>query len=202
MMAFTLPKPKKRNLFRLILISIGLFSCYLYSTPYLSLLRFKILLDRNDLNKANEFIDYPSVRSSLKEQIDKRLSTKLSRDISNQMIGTPLGELTMIIINPIVNKLVSATIDTTVSPKGLKILLEQGRLVKKTESSKYPATDIPKKDNKKDIKLYYRNINEFVLENKYSKFKEPITVFWKRDGITGWKLTRIKLPYGIIDSLN
>ena len=107
----------------LILISL-ICSSYLYLTPYLSIIFLKKAIENNNSDKAAKYINFSSVRDSLNSQ----LMITISDEINIDNINNPLAELGISLLNPLVERAVNTTLDYTVTPKGLSLLLRTGQL--------------------------------------------------------------------------
>ncbi len=189
-------KRKKSIIFTGLLAGFCL-ATYFYATPYLSILKLKISIDKEDFEAATEYIDFPSVRKSLKSQLRSSFTRKARRET----IDTPFGALTVLAIKPVINIVIDSTIDSTVSPTGLKILLTQGKLGSTNQQSDSITKVQSNSKSASTVRLYYNNINNFILTSNFPNFKSPIKAYWKRYGITNWKLSSIELPNELIDNL-
>ncbi|WP_269623191.1 DUF2939 domain-containing protein [Prochlorococcus marinus] len=168
---------------------------YIYLTPYFSILGFKSAIEAKDSNKASKYIDFISVRRSLKDQLLQKAISGAQKQVS----GSALGELSMLFINPILEKIVDATVEATITPSGLELLLTKGKISTiNQEGISTPVSDNDqKKNNEPKINLHYNSVNTFILSSKMPNYSEPIVAFWKRSKITTWKLHRIDLPMQI-----
>ena len=109
------------NLLKFIVISSSaIASISFYLTPYLTILGFKNALDSENYHLASRYINFISLRDSLKDQLKKPLESRLLRQF-NSTNYTPLVKL---IASPVAENLIEATI----SPKGLELLLRYGKL--------------------------------------------------------------------------
>ena len=178
--------------------SIGAF---LYITPYLSLLDFKSAVENSNYPKANQYINFPSVRKSLKVQIKDNLNIAYAKEIRS----SPYAAFGLVLIEPIVNNIV----DMTVTANGLKLLIEKGLLTssepktvnskasKKKNTNQKIAKTKPNKSTSK-IHLYYSNFNTFILSSKVEQAKKPIITYWKRKGPFKWRLNSLSIPYELL----
>ncbi len=182
------------------LLSALILGSYFYVTPYISILRFKWAIENQNSLEAENYINFPSVRSSLKGQ----MKIALKRKTEHKVFNTPLGPLTMIVINPILNKVVDATVEATVTPSGLGLLLKRGKVstntntntnTVKSSKSKLVASEDPK------ISLYYKNFNEFVLRTDLPSSRQPLLALWIRENLINWRLFSIDLPDDLIEDL-
>ncbi len=175
------------------LLSSLILGIYFYITPYLSILRFKSSLENLDYIETNKFINYLSLRESIKSQIKVALTLKAEEKVSDKSI-LKIGILFM---NPLINKIV----DTTVSPSGLKALLETGRTQNLTFTKEYSKDKETKIATSKRQLLHtnYSGINEFVLTKELTAKNDKIKFVWKRDGLIHWRLNSIDLPRNLLE---
>ena len=107
--------------------------------------------------------------------------------------------------------LLDSIVDNTVTPRGLRALLNQGLLskTKKTRRSieikdkinidQQQLSTSQVNNNKSKISMYYRDMNTFVLNSKIALTTEPILFYMKRYGLFNWKLNSLSIPSKIID---
>ena len=167
-------------------------SIYYYISPYTSILRFKSSIENNNLNLAKRFIDFTSVRTSLKSQIRE----SVFKAMSNQLPIKSYATFGMIFVDPVINGIV----DSTVTPNGLNVLLSQGNLTqsKSDDQSLFPTNSqvmksSPKQSTKPNIQLYYKNINQFILTSSKHD-EEPIKALMNRRGLFHWTLYDVYIP--------
>ncbi len=177
--------------------SIAIFGTYLYMTPYFSILGFKTAVESKDTEEARKYINFKSVRRSLKSQLNEALTIKIRKEMEEK----PFGNLRMILISPVINTIVDSTIDATVTPNGLNTLLNQGKLTKKNGSisSSNASISTPKQANR--VSLYYKSINRFVLKTYLPDIQEPMKIYWKRNSVIKWRLSSIDLPFELMKAL-
>ncbi len=194
-------KQKKNNSFLyLYLFGASFFLGYLFLTPYLSIIAFKSAVERRDTETARKYINFPSVRRSLKDQLKETVSKTISRDLQKE----PLALFSFILLKPIVNKVVDSTVDATVTPRGLKILFDTGNLSSNNnieEDHSYTIRSSYSEDSKSKINLYYKSLNCFVLKTDLDEIEEPIKAYWVRQKLFHWRLTSLDLPFEIIANI-
>jgi hypothetical protein len=88
---------------------------YGYASPYLALNRLKRAADERDAQTVSEYVDYPALRESLKEQI----AGLLTRKIQARANGNPLAALGAMIGVALIGPLV----DAYATPDGVAALL-------------------------------------------------------------------------------
>ena len=136
---------ERTNIF--ILLIFILFSCSFIFSPYITIYYFKNALNKKEYEKAGKFIDFPLVRSSLKKQITDYLFVSAKEEIDKNH----LQFLGLMLLNPIVSSIVEVTLEATVNPYGLELLLNSGEfLTENNYRSNKSMENIPKivvKDN-------------------------------------------------------
>ena len=172
------------------LSSMGLVSIFFYVTPYISILGFKNALESENYELANSYINFNSLRESLKEQFNKPLETQLFKQF-NTSNYSPLMKL---VARPVVENVIEATI----SPKGLELLLRYGQLSRPSLSlNSYKSTQA-ERDYSDDIDLFYVNVNLFAIASYTNLSDQPIIAFWQREGLLSWRLASLQIPREIL----
>ena len=174
------------------------FGAYVYVSPYLAIYSFRSALESKDPSGASEYIDFPAVRSSLKEQIKVGLGKKMLGEYSDN----PFALLGMAIVNP----LIDGVVDTTVTPSGLRMLFYEGELSQtdqlpevsgKKESTKAESMNSDDSAQRSSFEYHYTSYNSFVTSNYIKDTDAKVAGIWRRKGLVDWKLTSIELPDGI-----
>ena len=185
---------------------LGIFSSYIYATPYISILSFKAAIENKDSKEAITYMDFEAIRKSLKQQ----LKIIVNKSIVKNMDDKRYSSVTMLLINPIANSLIESALHATISPYGINNLLNYGEftsprkntnslqqnLIKTVENKK-----MSKKQEQRKFSLYYVGINEFILKTSDPKEKEIIKAYWRRYGITSWKLYSVQIPRNLLEKL-
>ena len=202
----------------------SLFSCicllgvscagYIFANPYISILRFRTALENQDSLQASKFINYSELRNSLKGQLTLILNRNIENNISNQSFGK-LGQM---LISPFSKAIVETTLNKTLTPKGISVLLNQGQInnfkqnngIDITAKSDLRSNKInPEKNNTNKINykssdnpefgLYYISPNSFILEAKLEQYVQPIKAIWNRHNLIHWHLVAIELPKEMLE---
>jgi len=67
---------------------------FIYASPYIALNRVKRAADARDAQTVNEYVDFPALRASLKEQV----GALLTRRVDIQKSGNPLAIIGAMIV--------------------------------------------------------------------------------------------------------
>ena len=159
-----------------------IFAIYLYASPYLVLNSIKNAAEQGDADKLSGYIDLPSVKQSMKDQV-KAVMVKELASIKEQdgfeALGTMLGAA---MIDPL--------IDGLVTPDGVALML-QGQKLDFDLNNDTPE-DKPKAKNEDiDYKAGYLSFNRFKVQIiDANDPNESIDVILHRDWLS-WKVTRI-----------
>tara|TARA_Y100001968_G_scaffold307107_1_gene324568 strand:+ start:168 stop:749 length:582 start_codon:yes stop_codon:yes gene_type:complete len=184
--------------FKLFVLFLFASSGYLFSTPYLSILSFKRAIDLQDSEAASKYVDFPSVRTSLKEQLRASFEYK---NVGNQIDGRFL-DIGTLIFDPFAERVIKSVLEYTVNPEGLALLLSTGKLSAGNSKVDKQIDKYQELDNDVIIKLHYIDINKFILISYLPTFDEPIKAYWKRESINHWNLHSIRLPAKTFRILN
>ena len=159
-----------------------IFAIYLYASPYLVLNNIKNAAEQGDADKLSGYIDFPSVKQSMKDQVKaamvKELASSKEQD-GFEALGTMLGA---VMIDPL--------IDGLVTPDGVALML-QGQKLDFDLNNDTPE-DKPKSKNEDiDYKAGYLSFNRFKVQVIGADDpNESIDVIMHRDWLS-WKVTRI-----------
>ena len=159
-----------------------IFAIYLYASPYLVLNNIKNASEQGDADKLSVYIDFPSVKQSIKDQAKavmvKELASSKEQD-GFEALGTMLGAA---MIDPL--------IDGLVTPDGVALML-QGQKLDFDLNNDTPE-DKPKAKNEDiDYKARYLSFNRFKVQViDADDPNESIDVIMHRDWLS-WKVTRI-----------
>ncbi len=165
-----------------------LISSYIYLSPYITLYNFNNVLQKNKIKEFNKYINFASLRISLQEQIYDIAYKKTYQELED----SDNINIKMMLISPILKKIVKTSINATITPYGLQKLLETGEIsshkqVKREGKNKKSSSD------EKNINLYYKNINNFILETNPKETTTSIKALWVRSYLVYWKLESIEI---------
>ena len=174
-------------------ISIGLIVlfvvAYLLLSPYLVLNKIKKHAEMNNEEAISTYIDFPSVRHSLKDQMKQKLDEpQINSEGAEKDSFAELGNLLAIAI-------IEKFIDTAVTPQNITLLLQGKKLENPFESDK-PSKNENESDSSKHELSYntsYKSFNRFQVDIKKSNPANPdVSIIMTRDGLS-WKITEVIL---------
>jgi hypothetical protein len=182
---------------------------YGYASPYVTLNRMKVAADARDAATLNEYVDYPALRVSLKQQVGELLQRRIGAQHSSNpllLFGAMIGAA---LIGPLV--------DAYATPDGVAALLngmppsgkpgEQPPPAGNTAAAPGPAPTTPPADAsvpaapaqsaapepRPQARAGYRSFNEFVVTWQRSANGEHYAAVLQRHGLFSWKLAAVEL---------
>jgi len=186
---------------------------YGYASPYLALDRLKRAADQRDAQTVSEYVDYPALRESLKDQI----AGLLTRKIQARANGNPLAALGAMIGVALIGPLV----DAYATPDGVAALLNgmppRGDPTQRppvppdapanapanapagsadaTPAAPAPATGgaATTPPQPPQTTAAYRGINEFVVTYQHGVGDTRYAAILRREGLFSWKLAAVDL---------
>jgi hypothetical protein len=167
---------------------------YLAATPYISIKQFRQALEQRDLPAIERYVDFPSVRESLKEQLKAKLVEGMAKhSMADTWVNLGMGALGYAIAEPMID----AAVNAYVSPAGLKVLMAGSQPATPSGlQTAAPQNQAEKSDMAaSDLKLSYKSPNLFVISARdTSPPNQTIKFNFERNNLVDWRLTSISLP--------
>ncbi|KXU88903.1 hypothetical protein CR51_34225 [Caballeronia megalochromosomata] len=174
---------------------------FIYASPYIALNRLKRAADARDAQTVNQYVDFPALRSSLKEQV----GALLTRRVDIQKSGNPLAIIGAMIGAAIVGPLV----DSYATPDGVAAILngipprgDPGESPPQAGNgastpANAPASGItaapqPPREPPQTT-AGYRSMNTFVVTYQHGAGDARYSAIFHRDGLVSWKLVAVDL---------
>lgn len=182
---------------------------FAYASPYIALNNLKRAADARDAQTVNQYVDFPALRDSLKQQIAGMLSRRLEADSNSKLaaIGTVIG---VTLIGPLV--------DAYATPDGVAALLngmpprgDPGERPPAQSAANNPpaaTAEAPASPAAGDAANHadtnaappqrqstagYRSLNEFVVTYRRGEGDAHYSAIFRREGLFTWKLAAIEL---------
>ena len=159
-----------------------IFAIYLYASPYLVLNSIKNAAQQGDADKLSGYIDFPSVKQSMKDQVKAAMVEELAASDEQdgfEALGTMLAAA---MIDPL--------IDGLVTPDGVALML-QGQKLDFDLNNDTPEDKPKAKNEDVDYKAGYLSFNRFKVQIiDADDPNESLDVIMHRDWLS-WKVTRI-----------
>lgn len=193
-----------------VVVVIGLI-VFAYASPYLVLSRLRDAVQARDARIIDQYVDYPALRASLKEQ----LTQMLSRRVETQKLQHPLAALGALVGMAFVNPLV----DAYATPDGVAALLagmpprgEPGEAppsASDQQSDQVPSAQPPQEApassassasegahpaSRAKGNAGYRDIDTFAVSYARGGDAPPYSVVFHRRGWFTWQLDAVELP--------
>jgi len=168
-----------------VLLSViaGLLIIYLVAAPYITVNQMKSAAESQNGEALSEHIDFPSVRQSLKDQMNAMFLKEMSKD--ENMKDNPFAAIGMVFAGVMVDKMV----DAYITPAGITQLMSGEKPKSKPEEG---TSDGSNRKPLSDASMGYESLNKFVVKVKDAGGGESRFVL-RRQGIS-WKLTEIIFP--------
>lgn len=199
----------------LVLVAVFGIAAYSYASPYLVLDRLKRAADARDTETVNRYVDYPSLRTSLKQQV----TDLLSRKIETQKREHPFAALGALVGIALIGPLV----DAYATPDGVAALLngipphgdpgeappppgqgpdlaasgnpssEQGQHAAPLQGTAPPQGTAAPQSKAPRASAGYRSVDTFAVTYRRDDQSEPYSVLFQRSGWFDWKLAAVDL---------
>ncbi len=152
---------------------------YVFATPYIAAYRMKVAAEAQDGEALSEFVDFPALRQSLKDQMAGKLWKEMAEDVIEgnplSAIGTAFGSM-----------ILKGVVDEFVTPAGLMKLMK-GRKAGSDATRQTSSAPFS------DISLSYESFNKFSIITRDPESELEVKLILKRRGLQ-WKLTEVILP--------
>lgn len=161
---------------------VVIFLIYFYASPYIVLNNIKKAAEQGDADKLSGYIDFPSVKQSMKDQVKAAMVEELASSKEQdgfEALGTMLATA---MIDPL--------IDGLVTPDGVALML-QGQKLDFDLNNDTPEDKPKAKNEDVDYKAGYLSFNRFKVQIiDVNDTDESLDVIMHRDWLS-WKVTRI-----------
>jgi hypothetical protein len=175
---------------------------YVYASPYLALDRMKRAADARDAQTVNEYVDFPLLRESLKQQVGELLT----RRIDLRHSGNPLALLGAMVGAALVGPLV----DSYATPDGVAAILNgippsadpnakppQPPVAPAAGNaapvSPVPAAGLQEAPKPPQTTAGYRSFDTFVVNYQHGAGDARYSAILRRYGLVSWKLVGVEL---------
>lgn len=159
----------------------ALFAIYVVAAPYITVHQMKSAAESRDGEALSEYIEFPSVRQSFKDQ----MNAVFMKEMTSELEGNPFAAVGVAFAGLMVDKMV----DTFVTPAGITQLMS-GEKPDVAQDSK--AEGGAAREPFANTSMSYESLSKFVVTVKGDNGDEGKFIL-RRRGI-GWKLTEILIP--------
>jgi hypothetical protein len=187
---------------------------FVYASPYIALNNLKRAADARDAQTVNQYVDFPALRESLKQEV----TGLLTRRLDAQGNGNPLAAIGAMIGVALIGPLV----DAYATPDGVAALLNgmppRGnpgeRPPAPPAANNPPATPAPAPvpasptaggsansaannhaapPQPPETTAGYRGLNQFVVTYRHGAGDARYSAIFQREGLLTWKLSAVNL---------
>lgn len=152
-------------------------AAWYWMSPYFAVAELRNAAIKSDTAALNERVDFPLLRTDIKEQF----STMLAGRMSESLKGNPFAAFGM----ALAAKLTDVLVDAMITPSGLAALVELHKDKPKDEISGFMLLFA------EDLSVERQGVDRFNLRT--TKESDRPTLNFSRDGL-GWKLVGMKIP--------
>lgn len=182
-----------------------------YASPYMALNNLKRAADARDAQTVNQYVDFPALRESLKQQV----AALLTRRFEAHSNGNPLAAIGAMIGVALIGPLV----DAYATPDGVAALLngmpprgdpgERPPVPPAAENASAPTPAAPAVGTSANSAANsensatppqppqttagYRGLNEFVVTYQHGAGDARYSAILRREGLFTWKLAAVNL---------
>jgi len=166
---------------RLLTLAVVLVAIYVIAAPFLTCYRMRAAAEDRDSGALSEHIEYPSVRQSLKDQMNAKVLGEMAK---NDVKEGPLATIGTALAGMVIDKM----IDQYVTPAGVEQMMagEKPNPVKAADPN-----EKPERKPFENASMSYASLNKFVV--KVPGDDGEVQFVLRRRGL-GWMVTEIILP--------
>jgi Protein of unknown function (DUF2939) len=212
-----LSRTSKSVVIALVVVIVVAMLGVIYASPYIALDRLKRAADARDAQTVNQYVDFPLLRESLKDQVGQLLTRKI--DI--QKSGNPLAIIGAMIGAALIGPLV----DSYATPDGVAAILNgipprgdpgekppvpseaSGAVVATPEAVQAPSPPAPAQSAPvaaspsapkppPQTTAGYRSFNTFAVNYQHGTGDARYSAILRRYGLFSWKLVAVELNGG------
>jgi hypothetical protein len=157
---------------------------WLYFTPYVTLWRLEAAAKRGDAAALERMVDFPALRSSIKENVRADVSRRISPER-----GNPLAAIGGIVAGALADPVV----DLAVTPDGIAALT-RGNTPEEIARDRRGGE---RTDAGVRVGRGYEGFSTFTVRfHDRENGGEHLALLLRRDGLAGWKLERVRFGRG------
>lgn len=157
---------------------------YLYASPYLVLNSIKTAAQNGESEKVSQYIDYPSVRQSFKDQMNAMMMKEVQKQENDGFAA--LGAM-------LASAMVDKMIDAVVTPEGMTLMLQGKDLKQSVSGGENESAEHKQEEHQPDYETSYTSFNDFQVVIKDPNKSKEVKVLMVRDGLS-WKINKIVVP--------
>jgi len=192
---------KKQKIAGAVVAALALITAYLVS-PLIAANALRSAAQAGDADKLQRLVDFPSVREGLKGQLSAMFMQSMQSDAG--LRDNPFGGLAALMAPAFINQ----AIDSYVTPEGISAMMSADKpggtsgLAAAVTGSAQPhpssvsaAPAAKTATAKPSFQYRYKDLDTYVISSvSGSDTKARFNFVLHRQGLFGWRLTRIELP--------
>jgi hypothetical protein len=171
----------------LIIVVLVLLAGWIAAGPFLAINGIRQAVKAQDAAALSEYIDFPAVRTSLKQQVDDYVVRRAGAEVQSSLLGSIALQLA--------SGATDGIVDMMATPAGLAAVMEGRNFwhrVSGQRSSENAYATAPARDPLEGAKYRYESPSRFTatLDNADG---DPVVFVLTRDGFA-WKVTEVRVP--------
>lgn len=171
----------------LIIVVFVLLAGWVAAGPFLAINGIRQAIKAQDAAALSEYVDFASVRTSLKQQVDDYVVRRAGADMQSSLLGS--------IALRLASGATDGIVDLVATPAGLAAVMEGRNFWQRLSgqrSSENSHATAPPRDPLEGAKYRYESSSRFTatLDNADG---DPVVFVLTRDGFA-WKVTEVRLP--------
>jgi hypothetical protein len=160
----------------------------LYASPYLALHEIRAAAAAHDAEKLAGYVDFTSVRASLKTGVQARLAGQQRNEAGDPTPASAMGAA-------VAGALLGPMVDALITPESLSRVLQGQRPAAAVVGGITGSTGAKSPAEPLETQMGYESPNRFVFSvRKQGEDEEPVDLVLRRDGVVSWKLAELRLP--------
>ena len=171
----------------LVIVVFVLLAGWIAAGPFLAINGIRQAVKAQDAAALSEYVDFPAVRTSLKQQVDDYVVRRAGPDMQSSLLGS--------IALRLASGATDGIVDMMATPAGLAAVMEGRNFWQRLNgrrSNENSYATAPPRDPLEGAKYRYESPSRFTatLDNADG---DPVVFVLTRDGVA-WKVTEVRLP--------
>ncbi|CAN7241113.1 DUF2939 domain-containing protein [Phenylobacterium sp. LjRoot219] len=188
---------------------VALLLGWYFASPLYAVHSLKAAATRGDAVRLEQLVDFPAVREGLKSQLNAMLMQSIQSD--PELKDNPFAGMAALVVPALVERSVEAFI----TPDAISSMIVEGRTGRQAPAAAPPAaaaqpgpqpaapaattSPAPAEPKRPQLSYGYRDLDTFVVASQSREDAGGrIDFVLHRQGLFGWRLTRIHLPQDAI----
>lgn len=163
---------------------------WLAAGPFIAINGIRNAVQAQDAAKLSEYVDFPAVRSSLKQQVDDYVVRSAGADVQSNLLGA--------IALRLASGATDGIVDAMATPAGLAAVMEGRNFwhrLSGRRSGDGAYASAPPRDPLEGAKYRYESLSRFTATVNNAD-GDPVAFVLSRQGVR-WKVTEVRLPFSV-----